>query len=123
MASSRPQLSSAGLTPSPPPSMPQQHSLPPGMSPMAPQQPMVPQLGNSGLGQSGMNNGMSNTGYNQQQNNSASALTQTMAPIRPSMPQPPMSSQQPPFLNQGHGQQQSQPSPMRGFLIDEDPDA
>jgi DivIVA domain-containing protein len=124
MASSRPQLSSAGLTPPPPPQMPQQHQLPPGMSPMAPQQPMVPQLGNSGmnngLGQSGMNN----TGY-QQQNNSASALTQTMAPIRPSMPQPPMPGQQPPFLNQGLGQQgvPSQPSPMRGFLIDEDPDA
>jgi len=124
MASSRPQLGSA-MTPPPPPPMPQQHQLPPGMSPMAPQQPMVPQLGNTG-----MNNGMGSSGLNatggfQQQNNSASALTQTMAPIRPAMPQPPMPGQQPPFLNQGLGQQgvPSQPSPMRGFLIDEDPDA
>src|SRR5947209_5743142 len=80
MASSRPQLSSAGMAPPPPPQMPQQHQLPPGMSPMAPQQPMVPQLGNTG-----MNNGMGSSGLNatggfQQQNNSASALTQTMAP-------------------------------------------
>ena len=75
MASSRPQLSSAGMAPPPPPQMPQQHQLPPGMSPMAPQQPMVPQLGNTG-----MNNGMGSSGLNatggfQQQNNSASALT------------------------------------------------
>jgi vacuolar-type H+-ATPase subunit H len=128
MASSRPQLGSAGLTPPPAPQMPQQHSLPPGMSqmPMPPQQPMVPQLGNSGMNNGMGQSGLNNTGYNpQQQNNSASALTQTMAPIRPSMPQPPpMPGQQPPFLNQGMGQQQqSQPSPMRGFLIDEDPDA
>ncbi|MBS2535941.1 hypothetical protein KGQ20_24565, partial [Catenulispora sp. NF23] len=59
----------------------------------------------------------------------AAALTQTMAPIRPQMPAPQQmgGGQQPPFMGGGNGMGQpsvpSQPSPMRGFLIDEDPDA
>lgn len=118
MGSSRPQL---GAAPSmAPPPMPMQQSLPVGMSSMQ-QQQMQPQMTNAGLGQSGMNH----VGYHQQ-SNAASALTQTMAPIRPQMPPPPM-GQQPSFMQpQGmsqSGMQQQQPSPMRGFLIDEDPDA
>jgi hypothetical protein len=79
----------------------------------------------------GMNGGMGSTGSYQTQGNgsNAAALTQTMAPIRPQMPTPPPmgGGQQPPFMGAGNGLGQpsvpSQPSPMRGFLIDEDPDA
>jgi DivIVA domain-containing protein len=119
LGSSRPQLGAGnGMSA---PQMPMQQSLPAGMSSMQSQQPMAPNLGNSGMGNQGMgNSSLNNTGSYQQQNN-ASALTQTMAPIRPSMPQPPMGQPA-----QYGGQQQNvppQPSPMRGFLIDEDPDA
>jgi hypothetical protein len=121
----RPQLGANGLTPPAPP-MPMQQSLPPGMSPVG-----APSMGANGLGSTGSYPAPA----------SASALTQTMAPIRPSMPQPPMgggmgngmgngmgggmgNGQQPSYMNGGLGQSQpSQPSPMRGFLIDEDPDA
>jgi DivIVA domain-containing protein len=130
----RPQLGAPGLTPPPPPGppMPMQQSLPPGMSPVG--APMPPPMGANGLGQSSLGN----TGSygSPVPASSASAMTQTMAPIRPSMPQPPMgggmgsmggvaNGQQPPYMNGGGmGQPQpSQPSPMRGFLIDEDPDA
>jgi DivIVA domain-containing protein len=118
---SRPQLGASGLTPPPPPPsgppMPMQASLPAGMSQMAPP--------------SGMNGqGLGSTGSYQSQNagSNAAALTQTMAPIRPQMPPPQMGGgQQPPFMGAGNGLGQpsvpSQPSPMRGFLIDEDPDA
>ncbi|MFD0632492.1 hypothetical protein ACFQ9X_13610 [Catenulispora yoronensis] len=79
----------------------------------------------------GMNGqGLGSTGSYQSQGagSNAAALTQTMAPIRPQMPPPPpMGGQQPPFMGAGNGLGQpsvpSQPSPMRGFLIDEDPDA
>ena len=125
LASSRPQLGATGLTPPPPP-MPMQASLPPGVSQMP--------------AGAGMNGGMGSTGSFVGANTNASALTQTMAPIRPGMPNPPMPQpmpqgmsqmggqhQQPPYMGAGSGLGQpsvpSQPSPMRGFLIDEDPDA
>jgi DivIVA domain-containing protein len=57
-----------------------------------------------GIPSQGMSNGIN------QNSAMASAMTQTMAPVRPMMPQP-----QPPMPQP--------PSPMRGFLIDEDPDS
>ena len=118
----RSQLSPTGLSAPPPspsaPPMPMQASLPPGMPP-------APSPVGAGLN----GGGMGSTGSFQSANNgtNAAALTQTMAPIRPQMPPPPMGGQQPPFMGAGNGLGQpsvpSQPSPMRGFLIDEDPDA
>ncbi|MBW8805971.1 MAG: hypothetical protein AUG49_26625 [Catenulispora sp. 13_1_20CM_3_70_7] len=117
----RPQLGSAGMTQPPPqpssPQMPMQQSLPSGMSQM---QPSMQQSNGQGLGSTG-------SYQSQGANSNASALTQTMAPIRPQMPPPMGSGQQPPYMGAGNGlgqpSQPSQPSPMRGFLIDEDPDA
>ena len=148
---SRSQLSPTGLSAPPPapsaPPMPMQASLPPGMSP-APS-PVGAGMNGGGMGSTGSFQSGGNTGSYQSAGNSgsyqsagnsgsfqsagnngsnAAALTQTMAPIRPQMPAPPMGGgQQPPFMGSGNGLGQppvpSQPSPMRGFLIDEDPDA
>jgi len=100
--------------------MPMQASLPPGM-PSAPPAPVGAGMNGGGMGSTGSFQ-TAGAGSN------AAALTQTMAPIRPQMPAPPMGGgQQPPFMGAGNGLGQpsvpSQPSPMRGFLIDEDPDA
>jgi len=127
----RSQLSPTGLSAPPPspsaPPMPMQASLPPGM-PSAPA-PVGAGMNGGGMGSTGSFQAGS-TGSFQSANNgtNAAALTQTMAPIRPQMPPPPMGGgQQPPFMGSGNGLGQppvpSQPSPMRGFLIDEDPDA
>jgi DivIVA domain-containing protein len=143
----RSQLSPTGLSAPPPapsgPPMPMQASLPPGM-PSAPA-PVGAGMNGGGMGSTGSYQTGStgsyqggstgsyqggSTGSFQSANNgtNAAALTQTMAPIRPQMPPPPMGGgQQPPFMGSGNGLGQppvpSQPSPMRGFLIDEDPDA
>ena len=132
----RPQLSSTGLSAPPPPPpappMPMQASLPPGM-PQS-QSPVGAGMNGGGMGSTGSFQSGSTGSFQSQGNNgtNAAALTQTMAPIRPQMPapMPPQQmggGQQPPFMGQGNGLGQpsvpSQPSPMRGFLIDEDPDA